>query len=136
MSVGLRKEDTVAVITGKHKGRQGRVLAVNNKKGTILIEKINIIKKHMKPNKTYSQGGIIEKEAPINRSNVILVCPKCGKPTKVGMTVVQDVVKNHEGTISIESKPGVGTAFRIEIPIFKEAGTWSSSRITSNNWRS
>jgi len=89
MSLGIRKEDTVQVITGKYKGRNGRVLAVNKEKSNILIEKINIIKKHMKPNKTYAQGGIIEKEAPIHLSNVMLVCPKCNKPTKVGVTPIE-----------------------------------------------
>jgi large subunit ribosomal protein L24 len=89
MGLGIRKEDNVHVISGKFKGRNGRVLAVNREKDRVLIEKINIIKKHMKPNKTYSQGGIIEKEAPIHLSNVMLVCPKCGKPTKVGATVLE-----------------------------------------------
>lgn len=89
MSLGIRKEDTVNIISGKYKGRKGRVLAVNKVKGNILIEKINIIKKHMKPSKTYAQGGIIEKEAPIHISNVMLVCPKCGKPTKIGSTVLE-----------------------------------------------
>jgi len=89
MSLGIRKEDSVQVITGKYKGRKGRVLAVDRPKSTILIEKINLIKKHMKPNKTYSQGGIIEKEAPINVSNVMLVCPKCGKPTKIGALALE-----------------------------------------------
>ncbi len=89
MSLGIRKEDTVNVISGKYKGRKGRVLAVNKAKGNILIENINIINKHMKPNKTYAQGGIIEKEAPIHISNVMLVCPKCGKPTRIGATVLE-----------------------------------------------
>ncbi len=84
MALGIRKEDTVHVITGKYKGRSGRVLKVDKGKGSVLIEKINIIKKHMKPNKTYTQGGIIEKEAPVHLSNVMLVCPKCSKPTKIG----------------------------------------------------
>ncbi len=86
MSLGIRKEDTVQVIAGKYKGKTGRVLRVDRGKENIVIEKINIIKKHMKPNKTYTQGGIIEKEAPINLSNVMLVCPKCTKPTKIGAT--------------------------------------------------
>ncbi len=90
MALGIKKEDTVHVTAGKYKGRAGRVLKVDAGKGSVLIEKINIIKKHMKPNKTYSQGGIIEKEAPINLSNVMLVCPKCGKPTRIGVAV-------HEG---------------------------------------
>ncbi len=95
MSLGIRKEDTVNVITGKYKGRKGRVLSVDRAKGNVLIEKINIIKKHMKPNKTYTQGGIIEKEAPVELSNVMLVCPKCGKPTKIGVTVAEGGNKKH-----------------------------------------
>ena len=94
MSLGLRKEDTVYVIAGKYKGKKGRVLAVDKGENHILIEKINIIKKHMKPNKTYAQGGIIEKEAPITVSNVMLVCPKCGKQTKIGAMVI-DGGKKH-----------------------------------------
>ena len=89
MSLDIKKEDTVHVLTGKYKGKTGRVLNVDKGDSRVLVEKINIIKKHMKPNKTYSQGGIIEREAPIQRSNVMLVCPKCGKPTKIGATVVQ-----------------------------------------------
>ncbi len=89
MALGIRKEDTVRVMAGKYKGRAGRVLKVDMDKGAVLIEKINLIKKHMKPNKTYTQGGIIEKEAPINLSNVMLVCPKCGAPTRIGATVYE-----------------------------------------------
>jgi large subunit ribosomal protein L24 len=89
MSLGIRKNDTVKVITGKYRGRTGRVLSVVPDKDSILIEKINVIKKHMKPNKTYSQGGIIEKEAPVNISNVMLVCPKCEKQTKIGATMIE-----------------------------------------------
>jgi len=85
MSLGIRKEDTVVVIAGKEKGKKGRVLTVNRDKHKVLVEKINIIKKHMKPNKKYAQGGIIEKEAPIHLSNVMLSCPKCSKPTKVAV---------------------------------------------------
>jgi large subunit ribosomal protein L24 len=84
MSLGIRKEDTVQVIAGKYRGRKGRVLRVDRGKENIIIEKVNIIKKHMKPNRTYTQGGIIEKEAPIHLSNVLLVCPKCAEPTKIG----------------------------------------------------
>jgi large subunit ribosomal protein L24 len=79
----------VVVLTGKEKGKKGRVLSVNRDKHKVLVEKINIIKKHMKPSKKYSQGGIIEKEAPIQISNVMLSCPKCSKPTKVAVTVLE-----------------------------------------------
>jgi large subunit ribosomal protein L24 len=94
MSLGIKKEDKVHVLTGKYKGKQGRVLSVDKTTGRVLIEKINIIKKHMKPNKTYSQGGIIEKEAPIQLSNVMLVCPKCNKPSKIAAAVI-DGGKKH-----------------------------------------
>ncbi len=73
MGLGIKKEDTVAVITGKEKGKKGRVLAVMPDKKRVLIEKVNIVKRHMKPSKKYAQGGIIEKEAPLHISDVMLV---------------------------------------------------------------
>ncbi len=90
MGLSIKKNDTVIVIVGKEKGKSGRVLSVYPSKDQVLIEKINIIKKHMKPTRKYTQGGIIEKEAPLNISNVMLVCPKCGKPTRIGNSLMQD----------------------------------------------
>lgn len=90
MGLTIKKEDTVKVITGKEKGKTGRVLAVIHKKDRVIVEKLNIIKKHMKPNKEYQQGGIIEKEASIHISNVMLVCPKCSKPARMGNSVLED----------------------------------------------
>jgi large subunit ribosomal protein L24 len=90
MGLTIKKNDTVVVMTGKEKGKKGRVLTVNPSKESLLIEKINMIKKHMKPTRKYTQGGIIEKEAPIQVSNVMLVCPKCTKPTRIGTSVLQD----------------------------------------------
>jgi large subunit ribosomal protein L24 len=84
MGLQIKKNDTVLVITGKEKGKKGRVLAVYPSKGSLLIEKVNVIKKHMKPTRKYTQGGIIEKEAALNISNVMLRCPKCNKPTRIG----------------------------------------------------
>ena len=84
MGLGMKKGDTVLVTTGKEKGKKGRVLSVMGSKGKLIIEKVNIIKKHMKPSKKYSQGGIIEKEAPVHISNVMLICPRCGKPARIG----------------------------------------------------
>ncbi|MCE5311843.1 MAG: 50S ribosomal protein L24 [Nitrospiraceae bacterium] len=83
MGLRIKKGDTVTVITGKNKGKSGRVLSVSVAQGRLLIEGVNIVKKHMKPNKKYTQGGIIEKEAPVNMSNVMLLCPKCSKPTRI-----------------------------------------------------
>ena len=90
MGLSIKKNDTVLVVTGKEKGKKGRVISVEPKNDKILIERINIIKRHMKPSKKYSQGGIIEKEAPLHISNVMLICSKCGKPTRIGNTVLSD----------------------------------------------
>ena len=89
MASHIKKNDTVEVISGREKGKRGRVLSVYLSKDRLLIEKINVIKRHMKPTRQYTQGGIIEKEAPIHISNVMLVCPKCGKPTRIGNTSLQ-----------------------------------------------
>jgi large subunit ribosomal protein L24 len=90
MGLSIKKNDTVLVVTGKEKGKKGRVISVELKKDKVLIERINMIKRHMKPSKKYSQGGIIEKEAPLHISNVMLVCSKCDKPTRIGNTVLSD----------------------------------------------
>ncbi|RJQ39878.1 MAG: 50S ribosomal protein L24 [Nitrospiraceae bacterium] len=90
MGFNIKKNDTVLVITGKEKGKKGRVLSVMPSKDELLIERVNIIKKHMKPNKKYTQGGIIEKESPLQRSNVMLVCPRCSKPARIASAVFGD----------------------------------------------
>lgn len=90
MGLKIKKNDTVLVIAGKEKGKRGRVLSVYPAKNMLLIEKINMIKRHMKPSKKYTHGGIIEKEAPLHISNVILICPKCDKPTKIGNTYLEN----------------------------------------------
>ncbi|MBS1113848.1 MAG: rplX [Nitrospirae bacterium] len=87
--MGIKKNDSILVISGKEKGKRGRVLSVYPLKNSLLIEKINMIKKHMKPSRKYAQGGIIEKEAPIHMSNVMLICPKCNKPTRISNTSLQ-----------------------------------------------
>lgn len=90
MGLSIKKNDTVKVIAGKEKGKTGRVIAVYPSKESLLVEKVNIIKKHLKPNRQYTQGGIIEKEAPLHISNVMLVCPKCNKPARIGNSILQD----------------------------------------------
>lgn len=90
MGLRIKKGDTALVITGKNKGKSGRVLAVLSTKERVIVEGLNIVKKHMKPSKQYTQGGIIEKEAPIHISNVMLMCPKCNKPSRIGSTVFDD----------------------------------------------
>jgi large subunit ribosomal protein L24 len=79
----IKKNDNVIVLSGKEKGKRGRVIAVYPAKNRILIEKLNMIKRHTRPNQQLRQGGIVEKENPISASNVMLVCSKCDKPTAV-----------------------------------------------------
>ncbi len=74
----------VVVISGDYKGSKGRILQVDRKTDRAIVEGVNMIKKHTKPNTQYPQGGIIEKEAPVHISNLMLVDPKTGKPTRIG----------------------------------------------------
>ena len=85
----IKKGDTVRVIGGRARGRQGKVLSVDRMKGRVVVEKINLIKRHLRPNRT-SKGGIIEKEGPIHLSSVMLICPECGKPTRVAIRRLDD----------------------------------------------
>jgi len=82
--VHVRKGDIVMVISGKDAGAKGKVIEVIPKTGRVVVEKVNIIKKHMRPTQKMPQGGIQEKEAPIASSNVMLYCDKCNKPTRIG----------------------------------------------------
>jgi large subunit ribosomal protein L24 len=84
----VKKGDKVQVISGKDKGKQGVVLAAFPKKNRVLVEGVNIVKKHAKPTQANPQGGIIEKEAPIHVSNVMTLDPKTGVPTRVGYQLV------------------------------------------------
>lgn len=86
----IKKGDLVKVIAGEYKGAQGRVLKVFPEEGRIIVEGVNIVKKHVKPSQKYPQGGIIEMEAPIHISNVMLVDPKTGEPTRVGRKRLED----------------------------------------------
>jgi large subunit ribosomal protein L24 len=84
----IKKDDTVKVIAGESKGQKGKVLEMNSKTSRVLVEGINMVKKHTKPNAAYPNGGIIEKEAAIHISNLTLIDPKTGAPTKVGRKLV------------------------------------------------
>ena len=80
----IKKGDQVMVITGESKGQKGRVLEVNRDKDRVLVEGINMVSKHTKPNSKAPQGGIIKKEAPVHISNLMVIDPTSGKPTRVG----------------------------------------------------
>ena len=80
----IRKDDKVVVLTGKDKGKEGKVLHADPKGAKVIVEGVNVAMKHKKPRKQGEEGGIIKMETPIYASKVMLVCPKCGKPTRVG----------------------------------------------------
>lgn len=89
----VKKGDKVVVIAGKDKKKTGRVLMVLPKENRVVIEGVNVVKRHTKPNPQSPEGGIVEKEAPIHVSNVALADPKTGEPTRVGFKVLQDGTK-------------------------------------------
>ncbi len=88
--LAIRKNDTVLVIAGREKGRRGKVLFVLPARERVVVEHINMVKKHQRPTQKLRQGGIIEREAPLHVSNVMLVCSKCDKATRVGVRVLAD----------------------------------------------
>ena len=83
MKMNIKKGDTVYVITGKDKGKSGKVTAVYSDKNKVLIENVNIVTKHQKPKSQQDKGGIVKKPAPIDASNVMVVCPVCNKATRI-----------------------------------------------------
>ncbi len=86
----VRKGDTVMVVAGKERGKRGRVLRVIPEKNRVVVERVNMIKKHQRPTQRLRQGGIIEREGSIHLSNVMLLDPTSGKPTRVGMRALSD----------------------------------------------
>ena len=86
----IKLNDRVEVIAGKDKGRVGKVTKVFRSADKVLVEKVNMIKRHTKPSSINQQGGIIEKEAPIHVSNVQMICPQCSKTSRIGKKVLED----------------------------------------------
>jgi large subunit ribosomal protein L24 len=89
----IRKDDFVEVITGKDKGKRGMVLRVNTGEGRLVVEKIHMIKRHMRPSRLTQQGGIIEREGKIHVSNLMLVCTRCDRAVRVGKKYLEDGTK-------------------------------------------
>ncbi|MDA0991984.1 MAG: 50S ribosomal protein L24 [Verrucomicrobia bacterium] len=85
----IRRNDTVLVSAGKDRGKTGKVLAVDPKKGRLTIEGVNFLKKHVRPNPAVRQTGIVERPGPMSLSNVRLVCTKCNKPTRVSHEILE-----------------------------------------------
>ncbi|MCI7084832.1 MAG: 50S ribosomal protein L24 [bacterium] len=92
--VHVKTGDTVVVLSGKDKGKKGQVMAVSPKEGKVIVEKVNMVSKHVKPKKMGEPGGIIKAEGAMYASKVQVVCPRCKKPTRVGHKVNEDGSKD------------------------------------------
>ncbi|NOQ42068.1 MAG: 50S ribosomal protein L24 [Desulfuromusa sp.] len=86
----VKKNDMVKIIAGKEQGKTGKVLRVFPDKGRVIVESLNVIKRHTRPNQLNPEGGIVEKEAPLSISNVMLVCGSCNQPTRTGVRLLED----------------------------------------------
>jgi large subunit ribosomal protein L24 len=86
----VKKNDMVMIIAGKDKGKSGKVTKVFSEKGRLAVENLNVVKRHSRPTRTNTEGGIIEKEAPLAASNVLLLCGACNKPTRTGVRTLED----------------------------------------------
>jgi large subunit ribosomal protein L24 len=86
----VKRGDTVAVIAGKERGKRGKVLRLLPAKGRLIVEKLNMIKRHQRPTQKLRQGGIIEREGTLPLANVMVVCTKCDRPTRTGVQVLGD----------------------------------------------
>ena len=91
--MNIKKDDKVVVLSGKDKGKQGRVVSADPKNGKVIVEGVNVAKRHLKPTKPGMEGGIIKKETPIYASKVMRVCHKCGKPTREAHKFLKDGTK-------------------------------------------
>ena len=90
MKIHVKKNDTVIVVSGKDKGKTGEVLKAYPKTGKVLVQGVNIVKKHQKANRTQAESAIIEREAAINSSKVMLYCTKCKQPTRISNKLLED----------------------------------------------
>ena len=89
----VKKGDTVIVLSGKDKGKKGKVLEVSPKERKVIVENVNMVTKHVKPRKMGDQGGIVKAEGAMYACKVMLVCPKCGKPTRIAHKILNDGTK-------------------------------------------
>jgi large subunit ribosomal protein L24 len=89
-SAHVRRGDTVGVVAGRERGKRGKVLRVLHDKDRVLVENVNMIKKHQRPTQKVRQGGIIEREGPLPLSNVLLVCARCDRPVRHGIKLLTD----------------------------------------------
>ena len=99
--MNIHKNDNVMVVSGNARGRAGKVLKVFREADRVIVEGVNIIKRHSRPTQKNPQGGIIQKEASIHISNVMVICPKCNKPSRVGHQLVTDSQTGRRHTMRV-----------------------------------
>ena len=99
--MNIRKDDKVVVLSGKDKGKEGTVLKADPKNGKVIVSGVNVATKHQKPRKQGEEGGIIKVETPIYASKVQVICPKCGKATRVGHVVRKVTIAGEEKNKSV-----------------------------------
>ncbi|MFA7360556.1 MAG: 50S ribosomal protein L24 [Candidatus Kapaibacterium sp.] len=102
----LKKNDTVKVLSGNSKGTTGKILFIDKQKGRVIVEGVNIVHKHQKATQKNPQAAIIKREAPINITNVSLVCPKTSKQTRIGMEIVKDPTTGKVKRMRLSKKSG------------------------------
>ena len=90
VKVHVKKDDMVKIIAGKERGKTGKVLRVFPAKGRVVVENLNVVKRHTRPNQLNPEGGIVEKEAAISMSNVMLICGSCNEATRTGIKTLED----------------------------------------------
>lgn len=102
----IRKNDTVMILSGNYKGKTGKVLKIFTKTGRVIVEGVNIRKRHSKPSQKNPQGGIMEKEAPVHVSNVAVLDPKSSEPTRVGAKIIIDDKTGKKKSVRISKASG------------------------------
>jgi large subunit ribosomal protein L24 len=102
----IHKNDMVMVISGNSRGKTGKVLKVYPDEGRVIVEGVNIIKRHTRPNQRNPQGGIVQRESPINASNVMLLDPKSGEPTRVGAKITVDETTKRKRRMRVSRATG------------------------------
>jgi len=92
----IKVGDEVTILSGKDKGKQGKVIEIIPREGKLVVEGANIVKRHIRPTRRGQESGIVEKEAPIYISKVMLICPRCGKRTRVGVKILKKALEKEE----------------------------------------
>ena len=102
----VKKNDVVVVVAGNSKGKEGKVLKVFPETGRVIVEGVNVVKRHTRPSQKNPQGGVVQKEAPIHASNVMIKDPKSGEATRVGYARTKDAVSGKKKVMRVSQKSG------------------------------